>query len=865
MPQAPPAWWSLPEAALLEALGTGPGGLDPAEAARRLARTGPNAVVASARLGALRLLLRQVESPLILILVFAALLSLLLAQWIDAGVILAIVAGSAALGFVQEWRASRAVEALRRRLALSARVLRGGREETVPVTELVPGDILLLSAGNLVPADGRVLEARDFLVTEAAMTGESFPVEKRPGLVAAAAPLAARTNAVFLGSSVRSGRARVVVAATGRATAFGATAARLAERPGESDFGRGVRRFGYLLLRVMVVIVLAVLLASLLLGRPPVESLLFAVALAVGLSPELLPAIVTITLASGARRMARRGVIVRRLDSIESLGSMAVLCTDKTGTLTEGRIVLARATDPGGAPSAEVLRLSFLNAALETGIENPLDAAITAAGAAAGFTAEGLSKIDEIPYDFIRRRLTIVIEDPGAPGDHLIITKGAFAEVLEACTHVAGPEGPQPLDEARRAELARRFEAGGRAGFRLLALATRSVPRSAIPARADYGREEEAGLTFRGFLVFEDPARADAARTLAALAARGIAVKIVSGDNRHVTAHLAREVGLDPQAILTGSEIAEMGEEALWHRAPRTDLFVEIDPQQKERIVRALQRGGQGVGYLGDGINDAPALMAADVGISVEGAVDVARESADIVLTAPDLAVLLEGVAEGRRSFANTLKYIAITTSANFGNMVSMAVATPFLPFLPLAPKQILLNNFLSDLPSTAIAGDRVDAARLARPQAWSIAGIRRFMILFGLLSSVFDLLTFGFLLLLLEAGEAEFQTVWFMVSLLSEVAVVFVLRTEGPFWRSRPGGLLLAASVAVGVLALAVPWLGGLSAAFGFLPLPPGALLAVLGIVAAYIAATEAAKRWFFGRARAAAAPGDPGEDGPP
>ena len=847
-PQSDPSgdpWWNRSAAALLAELGSSPAGLSAAEAEGRGAAMGPNAVEEGRRLGALRLLLRQFESPLVLILAFAAAVSLALRQWVDASIILTIVFGSALLGFFQENRASVAVERLKRRLALSCRVVRDGAETQAPVTAIVPGDVVLLSAGNLVPADGIVLEAEDFLVSEASMTGESFPVEKTPGTVVADAPLSARTNAVYLGSSVRSGTARVLVVRTGERTAFGVIAERLKARPAETDFVRGVRSFGYLLVRVMLVIVLFVLTVNLLLDRPVIESLLFAVALAVGLSPELLPAIISVTLSNGARIMSGRGVIVRRLDAIENLGSMDVLCTDKTGTLTTGEVVLDGAADPRGEDSGEVRRLAFLNAALESGIDNPLDAAIVAAGGAVGLTTAGYGKVDEIPYDFLRRRLTLVVAPEETPGRHLVVTKGAFDNVLAVCTSMAaGDGGEAPLDDARRAELAALCAARGGDGFRVLAVASR-----AVEARPLYGHDDERDMVFRGFLCFRDPPKPDAAQTLAALAALGIRVKVISGDNRNVTAHVARAVGLDASAMLTGAELAAMRDEALWHRAPRTDLFVEIDPQQKERIVRALQRTGHCVGYLGDGINDAPALHAADVGISVDGAVDVARESADVILLERDLDVLRTGVEEGRRTFANTIKYISITTSANFGNMVSMALATPLLPFLPLAAKQILFNNFLSDLPSMAISTDAVDPEAVARSQRWDIVTIRRFMILFGLVSSVFDLLTFALLVLVFHAGEATFQTMWFTISLLTELVVVLVLRTRRSALRSRPSRLLLWSTATVFALTFLLPYIEPVAAVFGFVPLSAGELVAIVAIIVGYVVANELAKAWFYRR----------------
>jgi Mg2+-importing ATPase len=541
--------------------------------------------------------------------------------------------------------------------------------------------------------------------------------------------------------------------------------------------------------------------------------------------------------------MSHRGVIVRRLEAIENLGSMNILCTDKTGTLTEGCIVLNDAIDAGSRSSDEVRRLAFLNAAFETGIENPLDVAIVAAGESAGLTTRGFTKIDEIPFDFLRRRLTIVVAEEGAPAQHLIITKGAVSNVLDICSSLQRDGVDILLTPDLRTELDAISKAKGADGFRVLAVATRK-----IAAREHYSRDDEQEMTLCGFLVFFDPPKPETRRTIHDLAQLGIRIKVISGDNRYVTAHLAETVGLNPQSILTGDELGKMTDEALWHRAPRTDLFVEIDPQQKERIVRALQRTGHSVGYLGDGINDAPALHAADVGISVEEAVDVARESADIILLSRDLDVLRCGVEDGRRTFANTLKYISITTSANFGNMVSMALATPLLPFLPLAAKQILLNNFLSDLPSMAISSDNVDPDRVTQPPRWNIKDIQRFMLVFGLISSIFDLMTFTVLLLLFHADQATFQTAWFIVSLLTELAVVLVLRTHRSAFRSKPSRLLLWTTLAVSLATLAIPFLGPVSSLFGFVPLSALHVATVVAITLGYIAATEGAKLWFYG-----------------
>jgi Mg2+-importing ATPase len=836
------AYWSRTASDVMAELGTSLQGLSAAEAADRLREHGANTVADRDERTGLKLLLRQFASPLVLILVFGAVVSLFLRVWVDATIILAIVFGSTLLGFSQEYRASTALAELRRRLALTAIVVRDGTSHTVPASDIVPGDIIRLSAGNLVPADGLVLDARDFLVTEASLTGESFPVEKQPGLAPADAPLAARRNSVFLGTSVRSGTASVLVVHTGRDTAYGGIATRLRAEAPESEFARGVRQFGYLLVRVMIVLVVSVLVVNQALGRPPIESLLFAVALAVGLSPELLPAIISVTLSAGARAMARRGVIVRRLEAIENLGSMDVLCTDKTGTLTVGVIALSGAVDVDGLDSLEMRRLAFLNASFETGIENPLDAAIVTAGERDGLATAGYQKIDEIPYDFIRKRLTIVAVAADNPAKHLILTKGAFDTVIEVCTTLRRDGADAPLDDVERARLAAYYRQKGEEGFRVLAMAVKLVD-----AKPSYGHSDEQEMCCLGFLLFSDPPKKTIETTIAALAARGIRIRIVSGDNRYVTAHLAKTIGLDASAMLTGAELAKIKDEALWHLADRTDLFVEVDPQQKERIVRALRRAGNAVGYLGDGINDVPALHAADVGISVDQAVDVARESADVILLQPDLDVLRQGIDDGRRTFANTLKYICITTSANFGNMVSMALVTPFLPFLPLLPKQILLNNFLSDIPSLAISTDNVDAERLVYAQRWRLRDVQWFMVIFGLISSVFDFLTFGALVFVFAADEATFHTVWFVMSLLTELAVVLVLRTQKAALRSAPSRLLLWTTVLVVAAALVLPYSGPFASVFGFAPPPVHLVATVLLIVSAYIMVTELAKLRFF------------------
>lgn len=839
---AGPAYWSVPSQTLLAKLGAQPSGLTSEEARTRLTAVGSNTIRRERDSSALRTFLRQFRSPLVLILIFAAAVSAFVGEGSEAIIIGGIVMASCVLSFTQEYGASRAMAALKAQITHRTTVLRGGQEAAVPVEEIVPGDVLRLAAGNLIPADGILLDARDFNVSEAALTGETFPVVKQPGVSAVDAPLGQRTNVVFTGTSVRSGTATMLVAQTGERTEFAGIAATIARQAPETEFARGIRRFGYLMTQIMLVIVILVFFTNLLLHRPPIDSLLFSLALAVGLTPELLPAIISVTLARGARTMAASGVIVRRLDAIENLGSMDLLCTDKTGTLTEGTIHLNGCFGPDGTDSATVRKWALLNATLQSGMANPLDEGIVASRTGDDDLSP-YAKIDEIPYDFVRKRLSVIVRQQGGNKD-LLICKGAVQNVVEACSTVlVGPE-TQPLNSHRAQIIDKQVQDWSMQGYRVLGLAVRD-----LEPRQIYSRGNEAGLAFAGFLLFFDPPKPGMAETLKNLAAHGIRVKMISGDNRYVATHLAETIGLPHRNILTGSELAKLTKEALQARTAHTDIFAEIDPNQKERIIAALRRRGHVVGYLGDGINDAPALHEADIGISVDSAVDVAREAADMILLDRDLGVLLKGIGNGRHTFANTMKYISIVTSANFGNMVSMAFASLALPFLPLLAPQILLNNFLSDVPSLAIATDNVDRNQLQTPRRWDIAYVRRFMIVFGLVSSAFDFVTFGFLLLLMGATAQLFQTGWFVESVITQLATILIVRTRKPFWKSRPGKPLLILTPIVGLVAAAIVYLPGASL-LGFVPLPASVVAGLTVIALAYVAAAEAVKHWFFAHA---------------
>lgn len=785
-----------------------------------------------------RLLVNQFRSPLVLLLLGAMTISLFVGDHMDVLIVGTVVLMSTMLGFWQEYRAANAVASLLAVIQTKATVLRDGKPTEVAVADVVSGDVALLDAGDTIPGDGLLIESKDLFVDESALTGESYPAEKRPGIVPEAARQSERTNGVFEGTHVVSGTARVLIMATGADTEFGSISDRLRLRAPETDFERGLRRFGEMLIRVTLVLVIAIFAINVFFHRPVLEAFLFALALAVGMTPELLPAIVSITLARGAQQMAKQNVIVRRLASIENFGSMNVLCSDKTGTLTEGHVHLHATLDAEGQPSEVVQQLAVLNATFESGFANPIDEALRSLPRAPD---DGWSKVDEVPYDFIRKRLSVVAAKAGT-GEHLMITKGAFANVLAVCTHVATSEGAAPI-ESNRSELEDIFARCCNDGYRVLGVATRDRTGDPVIDKSD-----EEDMTFVGFLLFEDPPKAGAAEAVKELRALGVGFKVITGDSRLAAQRLGTQMSIAKPEVLTGDMLREMSDFALINRVSEVDIFAETEPNQKERILIALRKAGHVVGYMGDGINDASALHAADVGISVDSAVDVAKEAADIVLLRHDLDVLAKGVRNGRQTFANTLKYIFITTSANFGNMFSMAGASLFLPFLPLLPKQILLNNFLSDLPALTIATDSVDAEMLSRPRRWDHRFIQRFMIAFGLVSSVFDFLTFGLLLIVLKSSEAQFQTGWFIESLMTELFITIVIRTRRPFFQSKPGRILFTATLLVAATTITLPYTP-LGALFGLVPLPLTFMLSIIAITAGYLLASEMVKKALFAR----------------
>jgi len=830
------SFWNLPTEQVLQQLKTSSQGLSRQEAQQRLSQYGANSLKQKQTSNVLSLLLNQFKSPIILILMAAAILSGFLGDVIDTVIILGIVLISGLLGFWQERGATDAVAKLLALVQVKATVLRDGQSQDIPNEDVVPGDIVVLTAGDSIPGDCLVLASKDLSVNEAALTGETYPADKLSGTLPVETGLSQRTNTLYMGTNVISGTATAIVVQTGKQTEFGKVSERLKLRPPETEFETGLSKFGYFLMEVTLILVVLIFVANVYLHRPVLESFLFSLALAVGLTPQLLPAIVSVNLARGAKQMAKKQVIVKRLPAIENFGSMNVFCTDKTGTLTEGEVKIHSAVNVEGKESDRVLLYAYLNAASESGYANPIDAAIREHKT---FDISGYQKVDEVPYDFNRKRLSILF---AKDDKHLIVTKGALKPILDVCSTIETVEG-KTIDLApQQNKIQQQAEELGSQGFRVLGVAYRNYDRDS------FSKDDETNMTFLGYLALFDPPKAGIADTLKELKELGVTTKMITGDSRAVAISIIQQVGLPEPKVLTGGELQTLSDEALMHRVGETNVFAEVEPNQKERIIIALKKAGNVVGYLGDGINDASALHAADVGISVDSAVDVAKEAADIVLMQKDLNVLVEGVKEGRITFANTLKYVFMATSANFGNMFSMAGISLVLPFLPLLPSQILITNLLTDFPEMTIATDRVDKELVNKPRRMNIAFIRNFMLVFGLLSSVFDYLTFGALLLLLHANPAQFRTGWFMESVISASTIVLVIRTRKSILKSKPGKYLLMATISIVGVTLLLPYtpIAGL---LGFQPLPIEFLLVLAAIVGLYILCAEAVKRVFYQR----------------
>ncbi|GAA1448878.1 magnesium-translocating P-type ATPase [Leifsonia poae] len=826
-----------PQGEVLERVGSGPEGLSSSEAAARLATVGPNAIRGH-RARPWRVLGRQLKSPILLLLLVTAIVSAFVGDAANSVIIFVILVVSVGLGFVNEFRAERAADALHDRVRYNAVVTRDGARRSVDVVDLVPGDVVALAVGSVVPADIRLLVADDLLCDESIVTGESLPVAKSPQPTPAGAALGDLSSCVLMGTVVQSGGGTGVVVATGPNTEFGRIAVGLGTQQPQTEFQRGLGRFSLLLLEVALVLTTVIFVANLLLQRPLIESLLFSLAIAVGITPQLLPAVVSTSLATGSRALAKRRVLVKRLVCIEDLGDLDMLVTDKTGTLTEGRISFTSGIAVDGvSTSGDVVELGLLATETDYSVAGPstvglnaLDTSLWESDVAGGFDPAGHRKLATLPFDHERRMTSVLIT--GADGRTRLVSKGAPEDLMRRC--VAIPPAAQSVLDTQ-------YEAGAR----VVAVAVRdAVPGSRLTP------DDEHGLTLVGLLVFVDRPKADASASLERLAELGIAVKIATGDNAKVAEKVCADLGMTSGGTLVGDDIDRLNDDELADAAKQATIFARVSPEQKARIITQLRQKGRAVGFLGDGVNDALALHRADIGISVESAADVAKDAADVLLLDKDLSVLADGVMEGRRIFANTIKYVLMGTSSNFGNMFSASIASIVLPFLPMLPGQILLNNLLYDTGQLAIPTDRVDREQLQAPAHWDIAYIRRFMLLFGPISSLFDFATFALMIFVFSAAPAEFRTGWFIESIATQTLIIFAIRTRRvPFFRSRPSLALVLASLSVVAVGAWLPF-SPLAGVLGFAPIPLPFLLAVVGMIVAYLVLVEFAKAWFFARA---------------
>lgn len=826
--------WTLKSDDLYKQLDSSESGLKLEIAQQRIAEL-PKVRASQSKWRFVSLFLQQFKSPIILILLFAAAVSMALGDPTTAGIIFAIVFASGGLGFWQEQHAADAVQKLLAMVQITATVVRGGKQSEVPVSQIVSGDVFLLNAGAIVPADSILVESTDLFVDEASLTGEPFPIEKKVGVLPAETGLSQRTNIVFMGTNVVSGTAKAIAVNVGKATEFGKVSETLRLRAPETEFEHGIRRFGYMLMEVTLLLVLAMFATNVYFHKPVIDSLLFSLAIAVGLTPQLLPAIISVNLAQGAKRMADKKVIVKRLASIENFGSMDVLCSDKTGTLTDGTVKLHAAVGLDGNPSEKVQLFGFLNSSFQTGYANPIDAAILANKS---LDISAYAKVREQPYDFTRKRLTVLLKVNDV---QVAVTKGALTNILQVCKTVELPNGTTEDIAPHLKDIQKEFEKVSREGLRAIGLSYRNF--SDMPEG-----DSEQEMTFLGLLLFMDPLRPEIEQTLKNLAKLGVAVKFVTGDNRYVAAAVVKQAGVTHPKVLSGPEMRAMSDEAFRATVSKIDVFAEVEPNQKARIITYLQKAGHVVGHLGDGINDASAIHTADVGISVSNGADVAKDAADIVLLDKSLSVLEDGIREGRITFANTLKYVFMATSANFGNMFSMAGASLFLKFLPMLPTQIMLTNFMTDVPEMTISSDNVDQEWIQAPRRWDIKFIKRFMVVFGLANSACDYITFGLLLYVLHSSPVQFRTGWFIENVVTAALIVLVVRTRRPFWKSKPGKWLTIATVASVAIVMTMPYTP-IAKPLGLEPLPPIFMAMLAGVTVFYILVAETAKFFFYRR----------------
>jgi len=848
---------SLPSNELLSRLGTSSTGLTTEEVIRRSETYGPNEVGKKGKKPVFIEFLSHFKSPLVIILIIAAILSGILGEPVNAIIILSIVLVSVILDFSQEYRAERAAEKLRKRVATTATTFRNGIKQDIEVSELVPGDVIALSAGDIVPADAKVISAKDFFADQSALTGESFPSEKTAEALkdTSFSDMSRWNNYLFMGTSVTNGAATAVIVKTGSSTQYGEIVRKSVERKPETEFERGLRGFGFLIMRVTFVLVIFVFFINALFKRGVLDSMLFAVALAVGLTPELLPMILSINLSRGANAMSKKGVIVKRLTAIQNFGSMDVLCADKTGTLTENRVTVILHVDMEGRDSEKVFLYSLLNSRYQTGLRSPLDEAILKHEEV---NTDHFQKIDEIPFDFIRKRLSVVV---GEDQEAILITKGAPEEIFRVVSRYELDGKIYDLTSETRGKIERKHRDLSSQGFRVLSVSYRRVGEG----RPTYSTADENNMVFLGFIAFMDPLKETAGESLELLRGAGVKLKILTGDNEIVTNKISQQLGfqvtrirhgiktadliVEPHRIVCGSEIEAMNDDALARIVERVDIFARVTPAQKNRIMNALKANRHVVGFIGDGINDTPSMKVADVSISVTNAVDIARESADIILLNNDLKLIRDGVVEGRKTFGNTLKYIMMAMSSNFGNMVSAAAASLFLPFLPMLPIQILLNNLLYDFAQLTLPTDNVDQEYVQRPQRLGTAFVRNFMVSFGPISSVFDFLTFFVMLFVFKANAPLFQTAWFIESLFTQTLVIFAIRTKKiPFYRSKPSKFLWLNITVILIFALGLPFTI-VGTFFGFVALPPSFLLILAAFIITYLGLVEVVKIWFYRR----------------
>ena len=813
-------------------------GLSSSAAWDRIKLYGHNLLEERRRTSTLIEFLKNFKSPLIIILLVAAGFSAYFGEIINAAIIGAMILISVTLNFFQEHSAQKAAEKLKETVKTKVVALRDGKNQDIHMDDLVIGDIISLSAGDIVPADARLITSKDFFVNQSSLTGESLPAEKYADFVPdKVTSFSELHNMVFMGTNVVSGSATAIVVRTGKATEFGRISRKLASRQKDTEFEKGIMSFGNLIMKATIFLVLFIFLFNAIAKRDVFESFMFAIAVAVGLTPELLPMIMSVNMAKCSISMAKKGVIVKRLSSIPNLGSMDVLCTDKTGTLTEDKIRLVKYVNCSGKDSERVLTYSYLNSFYQTGIRNPLDQAVMEFRK---ISIGGYEKVDEIPFDFVRKRMSVIVEEK--KGKRFIISKGAPEEIIKICSDYDYDRKSKKLDSKSREKIIRQYHTLSSEGYRVLAVAVSNVPK-----KKAYEKVDEQNLEFLGFIAFLDPPKSDVREVLEEIHDMGIEVKILTGDNEFVTQKVCDEIGLSIKGILLGTQLVSLTDDALRVAVENTTIFARVSPEQKTRIIYALQANNHVVGYIGDGINDASSLKDSDVGISVNSAVDVAKESASIVLTHKSLRVLKDGIIDGRKTFGNTMKYIMMNLSSNFGNMFSVAGAILFLPFLPMLPLQILLNNFLYDFSQLTIPADNVDKNFIDKPKRWNMKFVRNFMLFFGPISSVFDFLTFFIMLYLFHAPAGYFQTAWFMESLATQTLVIYVIRTKNtPFLESKPHIYLTLSTLAAVIIGWILPYTP-IGDFFGFEHLPLNIVLVLAGLVLSYLMLVEIGKRYFY------------------